>query len=585
MSETAKELSAADRKDSLFPDVTDDNRAEEVPDADKVERLAWYAFDWSNSVYSTVSIALFIPLFLVNLAETHATCGQLVSSCPSNITTLVSGVDNGSLAACTQCFPGHGTKLVNFTSGMIAGIGASAFTSALSSWHGSLTQGILQESPIPYFLSDVLVNTHTNATDVVSSALVGDVQKLSVSFGVVEMEPVSSATTFISFSVIFQLFAFISFGAMADFGPWRKRMLVIWSLIGCFATMAFMFLGHHSLWWLGGVLAIVSNLSFGASQVFYDAFLPVLVDAHPDVKKVVKEKGMTEEAVKFRDRVQNSMSTRGFAAGYGSGVILTVVCVALNLFLTDPGPELDPECSVPLPPPSLLQRMSIALSGAWWLLFSIFTFVKLRSRPGPSLPKGKNYLIEGWKTLGRTLKHAKKYKETLKLLLAWFIYSDGFNTISNVGILFGQQDICMGTTELVILALEVPLFAMFGNFLFFAIQKPLKWSNKAMILLSLVCYSLLCLYGILGFIPGNPLGLKSMWEMFVFGAIHGMLVGSIQSFSRTFFADLIPKSHESEFFALYGITDKGSSWMGPLIVAGMERTRGVDSTKGSRRIV
>lgn len=33
------------------------------------------------------------------------------------------------------------------------------------------------------------------------------------------------------------------------------------------------------------------------------------------------------------------------------------------------------------------------------------------------------------------------------------------------------------------------------------------------------------------------------------------------------FAGLVPRGRESEFFGLYAITDKGSSWLGPLAVA------------------
>jgi len=43
------------------------------------------------------------------------------------------------------------------------------------------------------------------------------------------------------------------------------------------------------------------------------------------------------------------------------------------------------------------------------------------------------------------------------------------------------------------------------------------------------------------------------------------MLGASQSFSRVLYASLLPKGKESEFFSLYGITDKSSSWLGPLI--------------------
>ena len=63
-----------------------------------------------------------------------------------------------------------------------------------------------------------------------------------------------------------------------------------------------------------------------------------------------------------------------------------------------------------------------------------------------------------------------------------------------------------------------------------------------------------------------PIGLQSVYEMYVFGVYYGFILGALQSFSRVVFADLIPPGMETEFFALYEVTDKGSSWVGPVLV-------------------
>lgn len=90
-----------------------------------------------------------------------------------------------------------------------------------------------------------------------------------------------------------------------------------------------------------------------------------------------------------------------------------------------------------------------------------------------------------------------------------------------------------------------------------------------MLILLITLMSLIPLYGSLGFwIPeSSGLGVRSVNEMYVLGAFYGFLLGALQSFSRVFYADFIPPGMESEFFALYEITDKGSSWLGPLMVA------------------
>lgn len=44
-------------------------------------------------------------------------------------------------------------------------------------------------------------------------------------------------------------------------------------------------------------------------------------------------------------------------------------------------------------------------------------------------------------------------------------------------------------------------------------------------------------------------------------------LGSIQAFSRSAFAMLIPEGFESQFYALYAFVDRGSSCIGPALIA------------------
>lgn len=46
----------------------------------------------------------------------------------------------------------------------------------------------------------------------------------------------------------------------------------------------------------------------------------------------------------------------------------------------------------------------------------------------------------------------------------------------------------------------------------------------------------------------------------------GLLYGALQSYARACFAQLIPPGEEARFFALYSVTDKSSSFIGPAVV-------------------
>ena len=39
--------------------------------------------------------------------------------------------------------------------------------------------------------------------------------------------------------------------------------------------------------------------------------------------------------------------------------------------------------------------------------------------------------------------------------------------------------------------------------------------------------------------------------------LEGFILGAYQSFSRVLYSELMPPGHESEFFSLYEVTDKG----------------------------
>jgi UMF1 family MFS transporter len=78
------------------------------------------------------------------------------------------------------------------------------------------------------------------------------------------------------------------------------------------------------------------------------------------------------------------------------------------------------------------------------------------------------------------------------------------------------------------------------------------------------------LYGLMGYLPFIKAwgvgGLQQAWEIYPLGFIHGFVMGGISSYARSFFGRLIPPGSEAAFYALFAITDKGSSAVGPAVV-------------------
>lgn len=51
----------------------------------------------------------------------------------------------------------------------------------------------------------------------------------------------------------------------------------------------------------------------------------------------------------------------------------------------------------------------------------------------------------------------------------------------------------------------------------------------------------------------------------ILGAAIALVLGGSQALSRSVFSLMIPKGSESEYFSLYEISERGTSWLGPLL--------------------
>jgi len=334
----------------------------------------------------------------------------------------------------------------------------------------------------------------------------------------------------ISFSVGLQVLFLPILGAIADYSHLRKRMMQIFAFIGAVATIL-MFLVTGGLWWLGGVLYIVANLAFGAAIVFYNAYLPDIA---------------SEEE---RDRV----SSYGWAMGYLGGGILLALNLAFFIFSEDLGV-----------PGDLAVRINLASAGIWWLGFSFLTWGRLRPRHAArALPTGESYVSVGFKQLKRTFAEVKHYPETLKYLLAYFLYNDGIQTVIAVSSTFAAAPLIRGGLELpqdtlIAVILMIQFMAFFGA-LFWG--KLAKWIGaKQSIIVSLVIWA-----GVVIYAYGGLQGDSRVTQFFILGAFIALVMGGSQAISRSLFAQMIPAGKEAEFFSFYEVSERGTSWTGPLI--------------------
>lgn len=334
----------------------------------------------------------------------------------------------------------------------------------------------------------------------------------------------------VSISVFLQVLFLPILGAIADYSHMRKRMLRLFATVGATTTILLFFI-TIGLWWLGGLLFVVANLAFGAAIVFYNAYLPDIASEDQ------------------RDRV----SSFGWAMGYLGGGLLLALNLAFYMFrdtLEMPG--------------DLAVRINLASAGVWWLGFSSITWAGLRSRRPPrALPPGETYFSVGFKQLKQTFRELRQFPETLKFLLAYFLYNDGIQTVIAVSATFAAAPIIRGgvgldTQTLTMAILMIQFVAFFGALLWGQLA---AWMGaKRAIMVSLVIWSGVVIYGY-----GGLRGDTRILEFFLLGALIALVLGGSQAISRSLFAQMIPDGKEAEFYSFYEVSERGTSWTGPMI--------------------
>lgn len=325
----------------------------------------------------------------------------------------------------------------------------------------------------------------------------------------------------VSLSVLIQVVILPLFGALADYGHRKREMLCALAFAGSAATVA-MFALEGTRYMLGAVLFLLANSAFGASIVIYNSFLPEI--APPEER--------------------DNVSSKGWGLGYLGGGVLLVLNLALysnaaKLGLTE----------------GMAVRISLATSGLWWAGFTIVPMMTLKNRrPQKQLEHGANYLWAAMKQLATTVKEVRRLPMTLRFLIAYLIYNDAIQTIITLAATFGQEELKLPVTTLTTGILLAQFVGVVGALGFNWIAARI--GNKHAVMTTLVIYCVVLVYAY-AFV-------SSQLEFYIMAASIGAVMGGSQALSRSLYSLMIPKGHEAEYFSIYEISDKGTSWLGPL---------------------
>ncbi len=332
----------------------------------------------------------------------------------------------------------------------------------------------------------------------------------------------------VGLSVFLQIFFLPVMGAIADYTHLKKTFMAFFCYLGAFACCLLFFI-QGNLYVLGTVFFIVSNLSAGASVVFYNSFLPDIT---------------TEDR---RDKV----SSWGFAAGYVSGALVLFLNLIFLKYAESFGVSV-----------GMAVRICLLTAGIWWAAFALITFKLLKTRkPERVAPEGKNFVAAGFGELIETFRELFKLKNTLRFLIAYLLYNDGIQTVITSSSIFISQELFIArglevdNSVLIIAFLIAQIVAFIGALIF---ERIAHYTNaKNAIIVSLVIWSAIVIYAY-GF-------LYTLTEAYVMSGMIGFVLGGSQALSRSLFSKMIPAGRESAFFGIYEISERGTSWIGPVV--------------------
>ena len=354
-------------------------------------------------------------------------------------------------------------------------------------------------------------------------------------------------TAVISFltAVAFLIIAFFSpiLSGIADYIGNKKKFMKIFVYLGSLSCIGLYWFELETIY-LGLFFYFLAMIGLWSSLVFYNSYLPDI--AYPEQ--------------------QDRASARGFSYGYVGSVILLLANLAMimqpNLFGID-GNKIDASLQA--------MKFSFVSVGIWWALFSQYSFYYLPKSNHKSKIT-KDILLNGYRKLKSVFIQLKSLTRLKRFLPAFFLYSMALQTVLLVAAYFGEEEIAwtdsnQKTLGLIVSILLIQIVAIFGAIL--TARASEKFGNIRVLISINIIWIILC---IMAYKVKTPL------QFYSIAGLVGLVMGGLQSLSRSTYSKLLPKTLDTtSFFSFYDVTEKIG------IVIGMLCFGLVDQISGSMR--
>jgi UMF1 family MFS transporter len=334
-------------------------------------------------------------------------------------------------------------------------------------------------------------------------------------------ERAALASYSISFS--FLLIACISpiLSSIADYKGNKKAFMQFFTYVGSAACCSMFFFTKDNISF-GIIASVVASIGYCGSIVFYNAYLPEIA-AEDD---------------------QNWISAKGFTMGYIGSVLLMIVCLAA-IMMND---------KMNLGWGAYPARLSFLAVGIWWAGFAQITFNRLPPSKIPQQHAEYNIFTNGFHELKKVWYQLKHHPNLSKFLRGFFFYNMGVQTVMYLATYFASDELKMESSELIITVLIIQIVAILGATLF---SKLSDKTNNILTLCTLICiWILICYFASI---------VTTITQFYMIAFCVGMVMGGIQSMSRSTYSKLLPDTKDTaSFFSFYDVCDKMGTVIGTL---------------------
>lgn len=347
-------------------------------------------------------------------------------------------------------------------------------------------------------------------------------------------------TALISFvtALAFLVVAFMSplLSGIADFAGNKKAFMKFFCYLGGISCIGLYWFNLEQIYF-SLACYFFGLIGFWGSLVFYNSYLPDI--AH------------TEQ--------QDRISAKGYSLGYIGSVILLIMNLVMVM-------GADDENKV-----SMMQY-SFMMVGIWWIGFAQYSFYFLPKGNKNSEKVSRKILLNGFKELKKVYTQLGESISLKRYLGAFFVYSMAVQTVMLVATYFGEQEIAWGddaekTTGLIISILVIQLIAVLGATL--TSKASEKFGNIPSLIVINIIWVAICIVAYFIYLP---------LHFYITAAFVGLVMGGIQSLSRSTYSKLLPKTTDTtSFFSFYDVSEKIG------IVIGMALYGFIDQITGSMR--